>query len=123
MKPALLVPALAALMLATACSDESPQPQALPDDPVQPYADDIDIADPGMPESEEEVVFGVAPSTGCRFHARLDYTRQLIFMKSAFRCHSQPKSLSCPVLTDYRLEVKSDTYLKRSGFHCVFSPV
>ena len=57
MKPALLVPALAALMLATACSDESPQPQALPDDPVQPYADDIDIADPGMPESEEEVVF------------------------------------------------------------------
>jgi uncharacterized surface protein with fasciclin (FAS1) repeats len=52
MKRHLLVPAAAALFLA-ACSGESTDTRTTPQDPVQPYADDIDIETPGAAEEEE----------------------------------------------------------------------
>lgn len=52
MKRSLLVPAMAALFLA-ACSDDAPEPRTAPQDPVQPYADDVDIA----PAPDEEETF------------------------------------------------------------------
>ncbi|MDX1293513.1 MAG: fasciclin domain-containing protein [Hyphomonas sp.] len=57
MKRFLLVPALSALCLA-ACSGDAPDTAPVPQDPVQPYADDIDIAPSPAPEAgEEEEVF------------------------------------------------------------------
>jgi len=55
MKCQLIVPALAALMLA-ACSGDAPE-DTTPQDPVQPYADDVDITppaetDPALDDSE-----------------------------------------------------------------------
>ena len=52
MKRSLLVPAMAALFLA-ACSDDAPETRTAPQDPVQPYADDVDIA----PAPDEEETF------------------------------------------------------------------
>ena len=50
MKRQLIVPAVAALMLA-ACSGDAPDTPT-PQDPVQPYADDVDITPPVEADSD-----------------------------------------------------------------------
>ena len=53
MKRHLLIPVASALFLA-ACSGESSDTRTLPQDPVQPYADDVDIT-PSPDAGEEEI--------------------------------------------------------------------